>query len=34
MELIVWAIAGAVGMAALVAVGNAIACCVDGTDVA
>jgi len=29
MELLVWAIAGAVGIAALLAVGNAIACCVD-----
>lgn len=29
MELIVWAIAGAVGVAALVAIGRAIDCCVD-----
>lgn len=29
MEFIVWAIAGAVGAAALVAIGRAIDCCVD-----
>lgn len=29
MEIIVWMIAGAIGAAALVAIGRAIACCVD-----
>jgi hypothetical protein len=29
MELVVWAVAGIVGLLALVAVGRAIACCVD-----
>jgi hypothetical protein len=29
MEIIVWAIAGVVGAAALVAIVNAIECCVD-----
>lgn len=29
MDIVVWAIAGIVGAAALVAVGRAIACCVD-----